>query len=511
MRKKSLLCLWPLVAALSVTPCIAQPVAPDTKPESVEALRAEVAGLRHQLDTQRREFDARLREMEAKFAAIETAAAKVPAPAGQVSAAAAVAPPRPELAERSRVLPGRLGGAVQSMNPDVSAIIDLNYHADDSKEGISHVLEALPGFDHTHGGEEEHHHGPDEGFNMSHLELQFSAEVDPYFKGSAIAAVSEDGAEMETAEIETTSLPGGLKLRGGKFFSDFGYINAQHSHAWDFVDRPLVYQLLLGDHGLNDKGLQLSWLAPTPFYLLAGIEAFQSGGESEMSFAYSGEEPLPRHDGPRLWVGWLKFGPNLPGNHGLQFGVFGATGKHKEAHDGQTENPPGVWTPDGDGIADHWLDGDTTFWGGDFVYKYNSPKPYGQGDFTLQGEYFNRRKDLEMVGNDFNPALVGNRSIANQDGYYVQAVYGVLPRWRAGLRWEQVGLTNHIDYPDGSEFSGDASYRFGPMIDWSLSEFSRLRLQLNRGEYETDADRDGVTELYLQWVVSLGAHGAHKF
>ena len=233
----------------------------------------------------------------------------------------------------------------------MSVIVDMYYHADDSEEGISHIAEEMSGFGHVHSGE-EHHHGVENGFNLRHLELQLSGNVDPYFKGSAIAAVSEDEAELETAEMETTCLPGGLKLRGGKFFSDFGYINAQHSHQWDFTDQPLIYQLTLGAHGLNDKGLQLSWLAPTPFYLLAGVEAFE--GDNEVMFAYDGEEPLPTHDGPRVGVGWLKVGPNLPGNHGLQFGVFGATGKHQEAHDG-----------DGDGTEDHWLDGDSTFWGGD--------------------------------------------------------------------------------------------------------------------------------------------------
>jgi hypothetical protein len=49
------------------------------------------------------------------------------------------------------------------------------------------------------------------------------------------------------------------------------------------------------------------------------------------------------------------------------------------------------------------------------------------------------------------------------------------------------------------------------MLDWSLSEFSRLRLQFNRGSYETEDGREDVNEIMLQWSVSLGAHGAHTF
>lgn len=392
------------------------------------------------------------------------------------------------------------GRSFQSFNPDVSAIVDMYYHTDDTEEGISHLAGEMAGFGHTHGaGEEEHHHGPDAGFNLRHLELQFAAEVDPYFKGSAIAAIDLESAEMEEAVIETTCLPYGLKVKGGKFFSDFGYINAQHSHQWDFTDQPLIYQLVLGPHGLNDKGLQLSWLAPTPFYLLAGVEAFQGDGETPL-FAYEGEDPLPTHDGPRVEVGWLKVGPNLPGNHALQFGVFGATGKHQEAHDG-----------DADGAEDHWLDGDSSFWGGDVVYKYNAPYAYGKGDFVVQAEYFSSKKDLDLMQHDLAPQLVGNSKVDNQDGYYIQAVYGFLPRLRGGVRWEQVGLTNESDLPDGTSESYDSSYRAGAMLDFTPSEFSRLRLQVNQGSYETTDGKEDATEVSLQWMVSLGAHGAHKF
>jgi len=46
------------------------------------------------------------------------------------------------------------------------------------------------------------------------------------------------------------------------------------------------------------------------------------------------------------------------------------------------------------------------------------------------------------------------------------------------------------------------------MVDWSGSEFSRIRLQLAQ-----DKSRSDVTDnqAFLQYIMSLGAHGAHKF
>jgi hypothetical protein len=46
------------------------------------------------------------------------------------------------------------------------------------------------------------------------------------------------------------------------------------------------------------------------------------------------------------------------------------------------------------------------------------------------------------------------------------------------------------------------------MIDWSPSEFSRIRLQFARDYSRADATDNQV---FLQYIASLGAHGAHKF
>ena len=50
--------------------------------------------------------------------------------------------------------------------------------------------------------------------------------------------------------------------------------------------------------------------------------------------------------------------------------------------------------------------------------------------------------------------------------------------------------------------------RHTAMLDWSPTEFSRLRLQ-----FASDKSRFGVTDhqALLQYIFSLGAHGAHKF
>jgi hypothetical protein len=379
--------------------------------------------------------------------------------------------------------------ALQGIDLDMAVVLDMNFYHDTSEEGVGHLKGELPGFGHHHEGasEEGHDHGFKNGFNLRHVELGFSAEVDPYFRAWTTVAVDEEGAEYEEAVIQTTSLPYGLTLGGGKIKSGIGRINRQHSHNWDFLDQPLVTELFFGSHGLSEKGLQLTWLAPTPFYLLFGTEVFN--GDNASSFAVGDSEALPSHDAPRLWTGFVKVGPDLGPSHALQFGLSTLAGQHQMVHE-EAE------------VAD----GDNVIFGADFVYKYDAKRSHGEGDFVLQGEYFYRDQDLDGMGE-----WSCSRWTAQQDGYYVQGVYGFLPRWRGGLRWDQVGLLNDLDTPEEGSVSFDDSRRLSEMVDCKLSEFSILRTQIGRGWYDTEEGREDAWELALQWQVTFGKHGAHDF
>jgi hypothetical protein len=46
------------------------------------------------------------------------------------------------------------------------------------------------------------------------------------------------------------------------------------------------------------------------------------------------------------------------------------------------------------------------------------------------------------------------------------------------------------------------------MTDWTNSEFSRVRWQFNRDELASGSEDNQIT---VQYIISIGAHGAHKF
>jgi hypothetical protein len=89
--------------------------------------------------------------------------------------------------------------------------------------------------------------------------------------------------------------------------------------------------------------------------------------------------------------------------------------------------------------------------------------------------------------------------------------------WRVGYRYDRLnagttsiglvdsGALTAADFPVLSAYNPT---RHTVMVDWSPSEFSRIRLQYAQDKSRSDATDNQV---FLQYIVSLGAHGAHRF
>lgn len=388
-----------------------------------------------------------------------------------------------------------------AFNPAISIILDAVFSRQFSGEAVEPAGfggEHSHGHDHDHGGGGGHGHGIAEGFQLREVELVFSGSVDPYFDMLIQAVIFDGGIELEEGYIATTSLPAGLQVKGGKFLSDIGYINRQHTHEWDFTDQPLVIESMFGDEGLSELGAQLSWVAPTASYTRLGVEVL-AGNNPGVSTQDGDAEALglSTRSEPRLFTAFAKFGPDLGFDHALLAGLSA----------GYSD----VWQSVEVGHSEA-LDGSVWFVGADAVYKYDAGRQYGHGDWVLQGEYFYRERDLDFIDNG-NVARSGK---FRQDGLYAQLRYGFLPRWNAGLRFDAVGMTNDTFF-DGLREQAGTTYRYSGQVSFLPTEFSRLRLQLSRGSpgdapHGDHIDRhDSFWRADLQFTFSLGVHGAHDF
>lgn len=506
---------------------------------------AEIAELKSMLNAMKAEYEQRIQALENRLAEAERETARQREEAAKSKPmTAAVVYPAP--AASTPNASGGFGALTSgtAFNPQISVILDGNYYHDGiGGEGAALVGEAfMPGRSlHVHGedaeqdGHDHAHASTQNGFNFREAEIAFSATVDPYFDAVMYLAIDGGGnVDLEEGYFQTRSLPYGLKVKGGKFLSDFGYINKQHPHQWDFADQNLPYLNLLGDHGLQDTGLQLIWLPDLPIYTLLGVEALQ-GDQEVFGTTLSGTEQAEldlgdTDDGPRLWTAFAKVSPDIGESHALQFGLsYAHNSQHQEVRSqeleegGAYEHVEGHEHDDGHthAVLENGLEGDADLWGVDVVYKYDADAAYGKGDFKLQAEYLRSIRDMkirsanvleEETGEvlDRVSEWIGSNRKSTTDGLYAQAVYGFAPKWTAGLRYDVLGLTNKVSGGEDADFG--SSDRWTLDLTWDLSEFSRLRAQYARNDILVlPGERERFDAFYLQFLMSLGAHGAHSF
>ena len=342
---------------------------------------------------------------------------------------------------------------------------------------------------------------PDRGLSLGESELAFAANVDQIFRGTGIFSVSSDNSiEVEEAFIQTLALSNGFTVKAGRFFSSVGYQNQIHAHAWDFTDAPLANKVFLGNQ-LSDDGIQLKWVAPTPLYFDLGVEfgrgrnfpAGPQGGRDKNGFGASNFFTTLGGD----------FGTGTAWQTSLSYLT---TSPQNRTYD-DVDSTGAAVTNSFSGTSKLWAFGGILKWAPNF-------NPI-ERNLKLQGEYFRRRENGNLV---FDTAAAQTGSYdSTQSGWYLQGVYQFIPMWRVGYRYDRLdaGTTNIGLIDSGALSAADfpvlAKYsptRQTVMVDWSPSEFSRIRLQLAQDKSRSDASDNQV---FLQYIASLGAHGAHKF
>ncbi|MDQ1346650.1 MAG: hypothetical protein QG573_19 [Acidobacteriota bacterium] len=464
MRSKSLLAAATLAALLS------SPVSATPGDDAVTQLRQEI-------DRLRADYEERLAALEAKLAGLAASQAQTPAPPqpagdpvpGPVPAPASAAAPAP-----ITVLSG--GGGKNFLNLSLDGL----FAAGASTATDVPALEP--------GG----HDPAQRGFTVQNVEVVFEGAVDPYFRGQAnvILQISPEGetvVELEEVYATTTSLPGGLQVKAGQFFTEFGRLNPSHPHSWDFVDQPLVNGRFFGGDGLRSVGGRISWLLPTDFYSEAYLGIQNSQGETLTSFrSVPGETLFGREIVEREVTSFddLLLAPrytasfDLTDTQTLLVGASAALG------------------PNGTGAS-----GETRVYGLDGFWKWKSPTAFKGFPFVkLQGEVMYRDVQADAVPEDDLAAA------AFEDwGGYLQLNWGYRPGQVVGLRIDRVDG----DTGDPGDPALASRLRLSPVWTWFPTEYSKLRLQYNFDQ--GDAFERDEHSLWLQLEFLLGAHAAHKF
>ena len=477
------------------------------------------AELANEIDALKTEYEERIRALEERLADV------------RAQPAAAPAERRPTTTDNA-------------FNPAIGIVLDgraATFSADESD---------IPGFRVGHHGERSA-----KGLSLGHSEATLSSNIDDKFHGAITLGLGSHPGEATELEIEEAyvrtlpgaGLPDGMRIKAGRALWTLGYLNELHAHADDFADRPLPYRVYVDNHW-NDDGLELSWVLPSDLYAEVGGGVFRG---SDLPFGGS-------EDGFGAMSAYARVGGDIGANSAWRIGAYvldgssnnRAGGGHDHAHDGEGEGDGHGEEGDAHGHEDeeeehegeeddHAGDnengdhengdhengdheeeheheefahadflsggaftGDGRLWGVDVRYTWAPTGDPRRSELILQGEYFRLEEEgLYVLPGDEGEDDETERLDGSSSGWYAQAVYKFLPRWRVGVRYAR------LEPPDSAELA-HTPYAVGVMGDWTNSEFGRIRAQYNREAF-TDGDHDD--QFILQYVMSLGAHAAHAF
>ena len=305
------------------------------------------------------------------------------------------------------------------------------------------------------------------GFTFQEAEIQFFSDVDPYLKATALFSIAPEpgggfGFEPEEVFFESTSLPM-VSIRAGKFKAALGKHNILHTHAYPFVDAPLINQALFGGEGVNEVGVSASVLIPVSWFMELTAQALNNSNEAIYNSPDSGDMSA---------VAQLRNLWELSDDSTLEWAVYGTQGKNAASLTAQAG-------------------------GTDLIYKWR-PSEGGKYHAVIFANEF-LYGDSPTTGFTVGPAAAPlNGEKLGGCASWLQ--YQFAERWWVQARAEYLGVGRSDALP--------AKRKQSALLGFFPSEFSGFRLQYDHVVPDEAPVEHAVT---LQWNITIGAHPAHSY
>jgi len=308
------------------------------------------------------------------------------------------------------------------------------------------------------------------GLGFDEAEISVISVVDPYWTFvSNIVFLPDHTIDPEEVWVRSTNIPS-VQLRLGKLRGTFGKHGLLHTHAFPFIQAPIVMSNTIGEEGFKDAGVEASWLTPLPWFSELTGGMFQAVGVDD-------DHPLDlgsnRHDNVPF-LGHFKNQLDLGEATTLELGQSILQGRGVDGHQHAA-------------------------YGADVTFRNVPPRNSNRHGWILQSEYLQRA------------ASRGSTFLREQDGGYASFQYRLSQVWWIGVRGEQArrSLTDFMVDDTGAEIPGTVN-RGSVNIAWTPSEFSFIRLEYSHaksdaGIHPTD-DR-----LMVQMSYTIGYHPAHAY
>jgi len=298
------------------------------------------------------------------------------------------------------------------------------------------------------------------GLSFEEAEIQLVADVDAYFRAKILFAFEqEDGefvVEPEEVFFETLSIPN-FTFRAGKFWAAFGKHNPLHTHAFPFMDAPMMNEDLLGEEGINDIGVSVAALIPTTWFTELTIQGMGTSNDTLFNSPDSKDIALVSNF-KNLW--------DLSTSTTLEWSVFGTRGKNQ-------------------------FSSTSYAYGSEMIFRY---RPMSGG--SSGGKYKAMIWQTQYLAGDIDDNPAGEKL----DGIASWIQYQFAQRWWIQAREEWSGFNQSAGIPDKNKQSA--------LLAFFPSEFSGFRLQYDTTKVQGLSREHAIT---LQYSLSLGAHPIHAY
>lgn len=308
------------------------------------------------------------------------------------------------------------------------------------------------------------------GLHFDEAEISLISVVDPYWTlASNIVFVGDGSVDPEEVWVRSTSIPG-IQLKLGKIRGTFGKHGLLHTHAFPFIQAPVIMANTIGEEGFKDAGVEAAWLTPLPWYaeLTGGVyEGMGVNDDNPLDFGSSRHDNVP-------YLGHFKNQFDLNDATTLEIGQSYLQGRGS------------------DGFIHSAL-------GGDVTVRNVPPKNSNRRGWILQGEYIQKGS---TAGGTYNKEEYGG---------YASFQYRLSQVWWAGIRGEQA----HDSFTDfqvddaGNPIPGKVT-RGNANIAWMPSEFSSIRLEYSHGKSDVGA-HPSDDRIMVQMSYTIGYHPAHAY
>jgi len=342
--------------------------------------------------------------------------------------------------------------AQTTLNPDVSAIGDMMIFTHNDEERINEK----------------------DKFNLTRpkLELNLNGYLNPYARADAVIAwEGEENAVIE--EFYATilrGLPLNMNLRAGKYRLEYGRLNPIHPHAYSFINLPMVHEAFFGEEGLNDVAIRAAFLLPSGKTYTELMGAVTKGN------ALLEEDALAGNDTTHL---------NLGGFGRLTTSM--AVSETAELSLG-TSILNSVYEIDPRQLR-------TTLIGLDAKYK-NVKSRYST--LLFESEFLYRSQEQDSAD---NVTSYGTYAYVDYKFHKVYNIGGMFDYTSLkSLEFDTLGTPSEVT---SNTWRGALFVGFAPIEETTL-----IRLV---GHWTKPKETDGIWELAMQFVFSLGPHKPHNF